>query len=87
MELINQTLPTYVANCFAATGFNDIESIREMDITNGPKNCIEIFKDYINTRKSELPSCMGPNDHYSLPFEFPPGHRIRIVKFIQEVQS
>ena len=39
MAMLQQKLPTYVVNCFAAihaaTGFDDIESIREMDICSG----------------------------------------------------
>ena len=35
MAMLQQKLPTYVVNCFAATGFDDIESIREMDIHSG----------------------------------------------------
>ena len=35
MAMLEQKLPTYVVNCFTATGFDDIESIREMDICSG----------------------------------------------------
>ena len=29
---------------------------------------------------------MGPNQSQNLPFEFPPGHRIRISKFADKIQ-
>ena len=38
MAMLEQKLPTYVVNYFAATGFDGIESIRERDIRSG-KSC------------------------------------------------
>ena len=68
------------------SGFDDIDAIMEMDIQDGPKNSITVIESYIEKRKLELEKCMGPNQSLSLPFEFPPGHRIRISKFVDKIQ-
>ena len=87
MKVIEQRLPTYIANCFSATGFDDLQSIREMDTCNGPNNSIKVIEEYIDKRKIELPLCMGPMHSSTLPFEFHPGHHIRIIKLINEIQD
>ena len=81
--MIYQKLPTYVANCLVAAGFDDIHSIRELNVS-GLNNSIE---DFIDKRKDIFTNCMGPNNYSSLPFEFPPGHKIRLIKCIQEIQN
>ena len=80
-------LPPYVVECFMVSGFDDIDAMVEMNTSDGPKNSITIIESYIDKRKSDLPNCMGPNHLPHLPFEFPPGHRIRIQKFITEIKN
>ena len=52
----------------------------EMDGGEGPNNSIETIEKYVNKHKFER--CMGPNQSPECSFEFPPGHKIRIRKFI-----
>ena len=80
-------LPPYVVECFMVSGFDDIDAIVEMNTSDGPKNSITIIESYIDKRKSDLPNCMGPKHLPHLPFEFPPGHHIRIQKFITEIKN
>lgn len=89
LQLLQEKLPSYVVNCFIATGFDDVESIVEMDLggTSSARDSISVIEQYIDQRKVELPNCMGPSCSSTLPFEFPPGHKIRIKKFIQYVKS
>ena len=84
--MIYQKLPTYVANCLVVTGFDDIDSIRELNVS-GSNNSITMIETFIDKRKDILTNCMGPNNHSSLPFEFPPGHKICLIKCIQEIQN
>ncbi len=79
-------LPSYVVECFVVSGFDDVESITEMNTNEGPKNSIKIIESYIEKRKTAIKKCLGPNHLPNLPFEFPPGHRIRIQKFVQELK-
>ena len=59
--LMKQTLPTYIVNCFIATGFDTLEAITEMDVSSSPKNSIRVIEEYINRRKVELLECIRPN--------------------------
>ena len=54
---------------------------------DGPKNSITIIENFIDKRKAKLPNCMSMNQTPDLPFEFPPGHRIRIQKFIAYIKN
>ena len=54
---------------------------------DGPKNSITLIENYIDKRKSNLPQCINPNQTPNIPFEFPPGHRIRIEKFITYIKN
>ena len=57
----------------------------EMDGGEGPNNSIETIEKYVNKHKFER--CMGPNQSPECSFEFPSGHKIRIRKFIRDVQD
>ena len=54
---------------------------------DGPKNSITIIENFINKCKAKLLNCMSMNQTPDLPFEFPPGHRIRIEKFIAYIKN
>ena len=41
LELLEQKLPPYIINCFKASGFDEIEVILEMDISEKSGNSIE----------------------------------------------
>ncbi len=60
-----------------------------MDISQGPGNSITVIEEFIEKRYPRDPEYYGfqPSATYVLPFEFPPGHRLRICKFVQEVRT
>ena len=91
LALMDKRLPTYVTNCLKAAGYDELEIIASMDITDGEGNSISTIERYIEkTHKSNpemLLPCCTPESMNSLPFEFPPGHRIRICKFVEEVKQ
>ena len=92
LELMEKRLPRYVVNCLQAAGYDDLEVIASMDVAEGEKSrCISTVEEYIERRHKKnsdmLPPCCLPEPVSSSPFEFPPGHRVRICNFIQEVKQ
>ena len=74
--------------CFLVSGFDDVDAFVEMNTDDdGPKSSISLIENFIDKRKAELPKCVGPNQILNIPFEFPPGHRIRIQKIVKEVKG
>ena len=86
-SLMREKLPAYVVKCLLAAGFDSAEVISSMDVTEGPKNSIEVIETFIDKH------FRGNEEYYSSPvlasrpFVFPPGHKIRIVNFVSEVSS
>jgi len=72
-------------NYFKSAGFDEIDVISEMNITEKSGNSIEIIEKYIQRKYTTS------KDHNPFPgtmaFEFPPGHRIRICHFVKEVRK
>ena len=85
-ELFREKFPEYIVQCFVTSGFDDIDAIVEMDVDDGPGNSIKTIEGFINIHS--FTNCMNPSlqrsDH---PFEFPPGHKIRIKKLIKELKK
>ncbi len=77
---MKEKLPSYVVNCLQAAGFDVPEVIVDMDISQGPGNSITVIES-----KNAIQNIMvfSPAQHYVLPFEFPPGHRLRICKDVR----
>ena len=85
MSRMKSSLPCYIVNCFEAAGYDTLEAIQEMN----DASITEIEK-FIDQRKNFLPLCLRPNFDdvsSSVPFQFPPGHRIIISKFISSIQQ
>ena len=85
ISLMKQALPEYIVNCFFAAGYDTTDVITAMDISDNPGNSIELIEKYISERYPKDPRyCNNPDSDILLakPFEFPPGHRIRICNFI-----
>ena len=83
-QLLRSTLPDYIVNCLLVAGFDTLDVLARMDVGSQPGNSIEIIEDYI--------SCNFPGDarYMHAPLlgsmcKFPPGHRIRIERFVQEL--
>lgn len=85
MELLKQKLPPYIVNCFKSSGFDEIDVISEMDISEKSGNSIETIEKFIQRKYATCPN----HNPFPAPmvFEFPPGHRIRICHFVKEVQK
>ena len=70
----------YVVKCFEAAGFETLKVIAEMNIGNEPGNSIEQIEHFITDQ--------FPNDpEYQRGKKFPPGHKIRIQRFVEEVKQ
>lgn len=81
MDDIKQSLPPYIVNCFYEAGYDSLDAIIEMN-----DDSISEIEQYIDERKSDLPHCMrdATDEKSSRSFKFPPGHKIRIRKFIMK---
>ena len=77
---MKERLPAYIVKCFIATGFDTLEVIAEMDVGSEAGNSIEQIEQFIC---NEYPD----NPEYERGKKFPPGHRIRIQKFVSDVKQ
>ena len=102
LELMRQRLPVYVVNCLLAAGYDVIEVISNMDVSENPGNTINKIENFIERNFPGdcryVPSSLTHSTEHSqhlaqhstkltANFEFPPGHRERICSFIQEVRA
>ena len=78
VTLMKQRLPEYIVNCFMSSGYDEMEVISTMDISDKEHNSID------NRKYANRAEC---NPFPSPTFEFPPGHRIRICNFVKEVKK
>jgi len=88
ISLMEQKLPRYVMNCLKAAGYDEKEVIASMDTGDDENNSMTKIEKYIDKHYKNNPD-MCPTISSSgteLPFEFPPGHRIRICNFVEEVK-
>ena len=85
--LIKAKLHEYVVNCLISAGYEDLEvvcSIASMDTSETEGNSISTIENFIQRKYA---NCTKHNPFPSSPFEFPPGHRIRICNFVKEVKK
>jgi len=83
VDLMKTELPEYVANCLLVSGYDDLDVLCSMDVSESPQHSIIEVENYINKRYSDNSSYNPMLNH---PFEFPPGHRVRIYNFIQKLK-
>lgn len=76
---MKEKLPSYVYKCFVAAGFDTLEVIAEMTITDGPGNSIDEIQQFISQEFPDNVKCGRGK-------KFPPGHRLRIKNFISDVK-
>ena len=78
----------YIVNCFLAAGYDVTEVITSMDVSNSPGNFIELIVSYISeSYPSDLKYCIYPDSVLRINlFRFPPGHRICICNFNNELK-
>ena len=77
---MTEKLPLYVVKCFEAAGFDTLEVIAEMNVSNDAGNSIEQIEHFISEQFPDDPD-------YQRGKKFPPGHKIRIQKFVAEVKQ
>ena len=85
LSLMRRRLPEYAVNCFLASGFDVLEVISAMDISDNPGNSIAKIEGFIAKRYKGDPRFCPFNP--SMDFEFPPGHRMRICNFVREIRE
>ena len=89
MKLMQERLPSYVVNCFVSSGFDSIEAICCMNVTDSANNSIQEIESYVENH------CNTDTNLFSnpkaicrpKPFIFPPGHRMKIKNFVSEIQE
>ena len=79
----------YVMKCLLLSGYDEKDFIQAMDTTENEGNSISTIERYINERHRDDPElnfglCSG---NPSLPFQFPPGHRLWICNFVKKVKE
>lgn len=90
ISLMERRLPRYVVNCFRAAGYDEIQVVASMDTSDREMNSISIIEKYIEGKFKHNPDMLPPTmslGAHPTPFEFPPGHRIRICNFVKEVKQ
>ena len=95
LESMKQTLPNYAVNCFIYAGYDNIPAITQMITAEGPQNSLDqiekfVFKHCLND-KSFYPPTVTENGNLSSDFKpkfvFPPGHRVLITSFINDIKG
>ena len=84
---MRERLPTYVVNCLMAAGFDSVDVISSMNVTDEPNNSIEVIETFIDKYFRGNEEYYSNPELASRPFVFPPGHRIRIANFVSEVSK
>ena len=77
---MTEKLPLYVVKYFEVAGFDTLKVIAEMNIGNEPGNSIEQIEHFIADQFPDDPE-------YQRGKKFPPGHKIRIQRFVEEVKQ
>ncbi len=70
------------------SGYDNVHAVLEMDVAEHAGNSVETIEKYINENRFE--NCMSPLHHQSQqdrPFHFPPGHKVLIRKFVQNIKE
>lgn len=84
---MKKMLPSYVVNCFMATGYDTLSVLAEMNDESLAEIEDIINKEYPNEscfRHQAIPTHFLPSSNI---FKFQPGHRKRIKKFVEEVKQ
>ena len=82
-DFMKEKLPPYIVRCFLAAGFDSMDVIASMNISESASNSITVIESFIEKYYSGNEDyCCGP----VTPFVFPPGHRVHIQNFVSEVK-
>lgn len=83
IALMRTKLPQYVVECFLVAGFDTIEVIIQMNISDGPYNSLDQIESFVLKNFPDNPL----DYHVSSITPSVPGHRIRITQFINEIKA
>ena len=83
-RLMKQKLPPYIVNCIVSARFDKVKVLSSMDTSENPGNSIEKIMKFI---EQKFATSSVHNPFSSSPFEFSPGHRIRLSNFMREVTT
>ena len=86
LTFMKQSLPQYVVQCFLYAGYDTARVVAQMDTDSGPTNSIDEIESFILKNFPTEKSCY----HMSLSsksYVFTPGHRTRILNFIEDVKK
>ena len=83
LKKMKSYLPSYITNCFLAAGFDSAEVIASMDLSTKPGNSLYVMENYIN---GQFPGDEKYTHMGSKQCKFPPGHKIRIEKFVEAIR-
>ncbi len=67
---MKDALPPYIVKCFTTAGFDTMQVILKMDVSDEPGNSIEQIEQFISDEHPDLLTSKSK--------KFLPGHRIRI---------
>lgn len=85
VTMMRRNLPEYIVNRFVAAGYDTLDIIAEMDVSDKPGNSLQVIEEFIAREYPNDPQytrcSMAPS------FKFPPGHRQRIAKFVGDVAN
>ena len=81
---MKQKLLEYVTECLMSAGYDETEVLSTMDTSEKQGNSIEKIESF--TEKKYADSSKH-NPFPSRPFEFPPGHGVRICNFVRELKK
>ena len=89
-DLMKQKLPTYIVQSFLVAGYDTLDAISGMDVTSVPNDSIKMIEDYISSECASDPRFARGRRKASSSatvFQFLPGHRQEIVRFVNEIKS
>ena len=82
---LQNELPEYVVESFMVTGYDTLQVISKMDTSNSPGNSLEEIEQFISTEFIDDPRFARGITSRSV-FKFLPGHRRRIIDFVQQIK-
>jgi hypothetical protein len=83
LMLMKKYLPEYIVNCFVAAGYDTLDVIADMDVSDKPGNTLEEIATFIAKEYPGDPRFVrGTMSRSSV---FPPGHHRRIASFVKHV--
>ena len=83
--LMKKKLPKYIVKCLQAAGYDEMNTISNVDISENPGNSISKIENYIDRKFSGNLEYVHDSSMLASPFEFPPGHRI--CNFVRELRT